>query len=401
MSTLGPKEQTRGLDIARSLNDVNDENKLNTRILSKKLTDADGEELNTWTLSSKDHIKGITITQPQNDVDHTDKLNAGISSKKLTEVVNEELKTWALSSKDHTKGLNVTITRSRNDVNHTDKFSARVLRKKFESNSTRKRECTKKLPTVLVIGAPKCGTGALSAFLNFHPNIILYPNIELNYFSQHYDLGTDWYKDQMPCSYPSQLTIERSTEYLIRESIPEKVKSMNKKMKLLLSVCEPVGRTISHFAMFQTNGIIPPNITLGEYLLHRISKAGLGAASTKLRILMASIYSRHFLSWRRYFPLKQFHIVDGDNLSRDPFEEISAVENFLGLPNYTKKEDFIYNSTKGFFCYKTHEGEPYCLPPGKGREHPDIGESVARLLKTFYKPFNLKFYRMSRRVFNW
>ena len=46
-------------------------------------------------------------------------------------------------------------------------------------------------------------------------------------------------------------------------------------------------------------------------------------------------------------------------------------------------------------------GEPYCLPPGKGREHPDIGESVARLLKTFYKPFNLKFYKMSRRVFNW
>ena len=74
---------------------------------------------------------------------------------------------------------------------------------------------------------------------------------------------------------------------------------------------------------------------------------------------MASIYSRHFLSWRRYFPLKQFHIVDGDNLSRDPFEEISAVENFLELPNYTKKDDFIYNTTKGFFCYKTHVGEPY------------------------------------------
>ena len=325
-STLRPTEQTRGLDIARSLNDVNDANKLNTGILSKKLTDADGEELNTWTLSSKDDIKGFTITHSQNYVNHTDKLNAGISSKKLTDVVDEELKTWAMSSKGHIKRLHVTITRSLNDVDHTDK-SARKLSKTFKSNSTSKRECTKKLPTVLIIGAPKCGTGALSAFLNFHPNIKLYPNIELNYFSQHYDLGTDWFKDQMPCSYPGQLTIERSTEYLIRESIPEKVKTMNKKMKLLISVCEPVGRTISHFAMFQTNGIIPRNITLREYLLNRISKAGLGAASMKLRILMALIYSRHFLSWRRYFPLKQFHIVDGDNLSRDPFEEISAVEN--------------------------------------------------------------------------
>ena len=210
-STLRLKKQTRGLDIARSLNDVNDANKLNTRILSKKLTDADGEELNTWTMSSKDHIKGFPITNLQNYVNHTDKFNAGISSKKLTDVVDEELKTWALSSKDHIKGLHETITRSLNDVNHTDKFSARILRKTFKSYSTIKRECTKKLPTVLIIGAPKCGTGALSAFLNFHPNIKLYPNIELNYFSQHYDLGTDWYKDQMPCSYPSQLTIERST----------------------------------------------------------------------------------------------------------------------------------------------------------------------------------------------
>ena len=140
-STLRPNylEQTRGLDIARSLSDVNDANKLNTRILSKKLTDADGEELNTWTLSSKDHIKGFPITNLQNDVNHTDKFNARVSSKKLTDVVDEELKTWALSSKDHIKGLHISITRSLNDVNHTDKFSARKLSKAFKSYSTSKK----------------------------------------------------------------------------------------------------------------------------------------------------------------------------------------------------------------------------------------------------------------------
>ena len=397
--TLRPKDRTKGFNITRSLNTVNHADEFNATESSKKLIAADNKELKTWTLRSKDHTKGFNITRSLNTVNHADESNATESSKKLIAADNKELKTWTLRSKDHTKGFN--ITRSLNTVNHTSKLKARKSSKTFKGNSTRKRECSKKLPTVLIIGAPKCGTGALSAFLRYHPYIKLYPNIELNYFSQHYDLGTNWYKDQMPCSYPSQLTIERSTEYLCREGVPEKVRKMNKKMKLLLSVCEPVKRTISNFAMFQANGFLPRNITLGEYLLNYTSKAGLEPASWYLHILVASIYSRQFSSWRRYFPLKQFHIVDGDNLSRDPFEEISAVESFLGLRNYTKKEDFIYNKTKGFFCYKKAVGEPYCLPPGKGREHPTIGESVALLLKKFYQPFNLIFYRLSRRVFDW
>ena len=397
--TLRPKDRTKGFNITRSLNTVNDADELNATESSKKEIASENEKLNTWTSRSEYRTKEFNITRSLNTVNHADESNATESSKKLIAADNKELKTWTLRPKDRTKGFN--ITRSLNTVNHTSKFSARILRKTFKSNSTIKRECTKKLPTVLIIGAPKCGTGALSAFLRYHPYIKLYPNIELNYFSQQYDLGTNWYKDQMPCSYPSQLTIERSTEYLCREGVPERVRKMNKKMKLLLSVCEPVKRTISNFAMFQANGVLPRNITLGEYLLNYTSKAGLEPASWYLHILVASIYSRQFSSWRRYFPLKQFHIVDGDNLSRDPFKEISAVESFLGLRNYTKKEDFIYNKTKGFFCYKKAVGEPYCLPPGKGREHPTIGESVALLLKKFYQPFNLIFYRLSRRVFDW
>ena len=310
---------------------------------------------------------------------------------------NEDTKTRTLKFDDQTK----VLTNKLNGVNHKDRLNARKSSKKLKGKSSSEKKCTKKLPSVLIIGAPKCGTGALSAFLHFHPNIVLNTGIELNFFSTHYDLGTNWYKHQMPCSNSDQLTIEKSTEYLYREDVPERVRNMNQNMKLLLSVCEPLRRTISHFAMSQAHGVIPRGITLGEYLLNSSSLEGLQAASFDILQLKASVYSRHLSSWLRYFPLKQFHIIDGDNLSRNPFEEISAVESFLGLRNYTKKEDFIYNKTKGFFCYKKAVGEPYCLPPGKGREHPDIGESVALLLKTFYKPFNLMFYRLSRRAFDW
>ena len=192
-----------------------------------KMLATDNKELKTWTLRPKERTKGFNITRSLNTVNHADELNATESSKKEMASENEKLNTWTSRSEYRTKEFN--ITRSLNYVNHTNKLKARKSSKTSKGNSTRKRECSKKLPTVLIIGAPKCGTGALSAFLRYHPYIKLYPNIELNYFSQHYDLGTNWYKDQMPCSYPSQLTIERSTEYLCREGVPEKVRKMNKK----------------------------------------------------------------------------------------------------------------------------------------------------------------------------
>ena len=54
--------------------------------------------------------------------------------------------------------------------------------------------CVKQLPGVLIIGAPKCGTAALSLFLSNHPDIAINAKTELEFFSINYALGFDWYK---------------------------------------------------------------------------------------------------------------------------------------------------------------------------------------------------------------
>jgi hypothetical protein len=47
--------------------------------------------------------------------------------------------------------------------------------------------------------------------------------------------------------------------------------------------------------------------------------------------LNRSLYYEHMKIWLRYFPLSQFHIVNGDRLIKKPWQEVLRVEKFLGV----------------------------------------------------------------------
>ena len=258
--------------------------------------------------------------------------------------------------------------------------------------------CEKQLPKSLIIGAPKCGTAALATFLSFHPDISVEKRLEFNFFSDNYNLGFDWYKEKLPCSRPGQLVVERSSNYFVREEAKYRIWQMNKNTKLILIVCEPVTRTISHFAMRLENNKIP-NMSVENFLFPH----GKPWTSLKYRYIMKdSNYSFFFGQWLRVFPLEQFHIVNGDNLKINPWQEVTAVEKFLGVKGHFRRKDFVYNQTKGFFCYKGINMEsPHCLCPGKGRKHPHLNKSVKNRLVKFFRPYNKLFYKQCNRKFEW
>lgn len=101
------------------------------------------------------------------------------------------------------------------------------------------------------------------------------------------------------------------------------------------------------------------------------------------------------------FSKSQIHIVDGDRLVYDPFPEVQKVEQFLGLSHRITKDNFAYNSTKGFFCVKHNGTEAKCLNESKGRPHPTINPQAIQILRSFYAPYNLKFYELAKRDFGW
>ena len=52
----------------------------------------------------------------------------------------------------------------------------------------------------------------------------------------------------MPYTTSTQLTVEKTPGYFIGDDVPDRVKAMNKSIKLLVIVRDPVERAISDYA---------------------------------------------------------------------------------------------------------------------------------------------------------
>uniref|UniRef100_A0A915DUF3 Sulfotransferase domain-containing protein n=1 Tax=Ditylenchus dipsaci TaxID=166011 RepID=A0A915DUF3_9BILA len=89
-------------------------------------------------------------------------------------------------------------------------------------------------PKCLIIGVRKGGTRALLQ------TIALHPDVKVAKKSQ-----------QMPESTPQQVVIEKTPAYFISPEAPERVHSLNAKMKLILIVRDPVIRLISDFTQMK------------------------------------------------------------------------------------------------------------------------------------------------------
>ena len=105
----------------------------------------------------------------------------------------------------------------------------------------------------------------------------------------------------------------------------------------------------------------------------------------------------------KYFNLKQFIFIDGDNLVTSPSVEIIKAQKALGLDIEITNRDFIFNKETGFYCsLKTGKD---CLGKGKGRTRSKNGLKMSLLaeseLTDYYREFNQDLYRLIKRDFDW
>ena len=116
------------------------------------------------------------------------------------------------------------------------------------------KEMRRRLPQVLTIGVAKCGTTALNFFLQMNP--FLCPSrSESNFFVfwDRYSQGYSWYRLRMHQSYLNQITMDQGTHYAQNPGILPRVAAVNKNMKFILVMCDPVSRDVSHFVHGQSS----------------------------------------------------------------------------------------------------------------------------------------------------
>ncbi|KAM6138944.1 LOW QUALITY PROTEIN: heparan sulfate glucosamine 3-O-sulfotransferase 5-like [Phoenicopterus ruber ruber] len=275
-------------------------------------------------------------------------------------------------------------------------FKRGLLHEFRKGNATKEQirllNLVQQLPKAIIIGVRKGGTRALLEMLNLHPAVVK-ASQEIHFFDndENYAKGIEWYRKKMPFSYPHQIN-EKSPAYFITEEVPERIYKMNSSIKLLIIVREPTTRAIDYTQVLEGRR---KNKTYFEKLAIDPTTC---EVNTKYKAVRTSIYTT-LERWLKYFPIEQFHIVDGDRLITEPLPELQLVEKFLNLP--PRISQYIYfNATRGFYCLRFNIVFNKCLAGSKGRIHPEVDTSVIKLRK-FFHPFNQKFYQITGRTFNW
>lgn len=113
------------------------------------------------------------------------------------------------------------------------------------------------LPQCIIIGVRKAGTRAVLEYLTLNDRIRKADN-EVHFFDndERYALGLDYYRTQMPFTTPGQIGIEKSPAYYVTATVPERIRTMNASIKLILIVRDPVTRLISDYTQLTHNKLL-------------------------------------------------------------------------------------------------------------------------------------------------
>ncbi|OQV12947.1 Heparan sulfate glucosamine 3-O-sulfotransferase 4 [Hypsibius exemplaris] len=254
------------------------------------------------------------------------------------------------------------------------------------------------LPQAIIIGVKKGGTRALLEYIRMHPQVRA-PGSEMHFFDRHYERGIDWYRNQMPLTTPSQITIEKTPSYFVTRDVPRRLHAMNPHTKLIIVVRDPITRAISDYTQALSKGRSTRafhDMAFYSNGTHRLLDTSWGA----LRI---GLYAQHLEKWLRYFPARQLLFISGEDLIEDPAAQMDKVQDFLGLARVIQAGHFYFDQAKGFPCLRRPDSPVLtkCLGKSKGRRHPPIQPDVIAQLRDFYQPFNRKFYAMVGQDFHW
>ena len=221
---------------------------------------------------------------------------------------------------------------------------------------------TQKLPSALIIGAAKCGTGTLLEFISVHPNVVGDCYKEVHYFNldKNFKKGTEWYRRQLPFSNENQITIEKTPYYLTDNNSSRRVYQMNPKMKIIIIVCDPVVRAVSYYLQMKVNGefgmrgfFSSNDSEFFRKLLYTDSKNNTIISNVQShKLFKHGFYYTHIVEWLKYFPLEQLFFINGERFKKEPFEEIKKLEKFLELEPFVKREHFVYEKTRIFLSKK-------------------------------------------------
>lgn len=180
-------------------------------------------------------------------------------------------------------------------------------------------------PDFIVIGAMKCGTSTVCAYLEDHPDIFMVPKAEPNFFShdENFARGADWYESFFAGQEGSHLRGEGSNAYASGQMFPHSATRMaayKPDLKLIYIVRHPVERIVSAW--------IQNRIDMGDKIPATLDQA---VREMPERYLGQSLYWQNLSRYRALFSDNQIHIGFMENMKADPNAFFAKICSFLGM----------------------------------------------------------------------
>lgn len=124
-------------------------------------------------------------------------------------------------------------------------------------DTTRRRNDQGRDPDMVICGAMRSGTTALTHWLKQHPDVYMPPVKELHYFDQHYDRGPGWYRRQFAGAGPGRVCGESTPAYLYLAEARQRMVHDLPEARFIVSLRNPADRAWSHYLHNRERGKEP------------------------------------------------------------------------------------------------------------------------------------------------
>ncbi|HEX3035055.1 MAG TPA: sulfotransferase [Thermodesulfobacteriota bacterium] len=180
------------------------------------------------------------------------------------------------------------------------------------------------LPSLIVIGAQKCGTTSLHFYLSLHPQILMSEEKELNFFikERNWNKGLEWYASSFE-GKKAKIYGESSpayTNYPLFTGVPARMHTLVPKAKLLYIVRDPIERMISHYIHVYSLGIE-----------NRSIEEALASSDSGNEYLYRSLYYTQLEQYLMYYPQSQILVISKEDLENHRRKTLSKVFKFLDV----------------------------------------------------------------------
>jgi hypothetical protein len=180
------------------------------------------------------------------------------------------------------------------------------------------------LPNLLIIGAQKCGTTSLHAYLDLHPDVNMAAEKELDFFIEDraWRRGVDWYAARFAAD--AAVRGEASPNYTgwpVWDGVPERASAVVPGARLVYLVRDPIERIESH------------------YLQRRLQDGARGEIADVLGdigdphnlFVARSRYATQLERWLEHFPQERLLVLSAEELRDARHAAVAAVLAHVGL----------------------------------------------------------------------